>query len=179
MRDIEIRSVLNKSILAKYHNDPDSKVVNEFSICQGIARVDIAVVNGSLHGYEIKSAYDNLLRLPNQIHLYSKVFDYITIITEQKHLNGIKEIVPKWVGIYICNNEGLTVDNVPDRNLIQDPHFIARMLWKEELIQLLNLYDIKFNSKDRNWVLCDKLIKNVDLPTLLDNVRKILKFRLS
>ena len=71
-------------------NDPQTLIVEELGIRQGAARVDVAVVNGSLHGYEIKSARDTLERLPKQSELYSSVFDTITLVTAENHLMGPK-----------------------------------------------------------------------------------------
>ena len=46
--------------------NPNSRVVDELELLRGVVRVDVAVISDTLHGYEIKSASDNLIRLPNQ-----------------------------------------------------------------------------------------------------------------
>ena len=69
-------------------------------VCSGCARIDIAVINGKIHGFEIKSEQDNLERLPSQVELYSKVFDTITIVAAENHFNKLNEIIPNWWGIY-------------------------------------------------------------------------------
>ena len=64
MRDSEIRNTLRATLLSEHAGDPTAVVIDELGICQGSARIDMAVVNGSLNGYEIKSDLDTLARLP-------------------------------------------------------------------------------------------------------------------
>jgi len=61
----------------------------------GDARIDLAVVNGKLHGYEIKSDADTLKRLPAQAEVYSAVFDLVTIVVGEHHLDTVRAIVPE------------------------------------------------------------------------------------
>jgi hypothetical protein len=67
-------------------------------VCSGCARIDIAVINGKIHGFEIKSEQDNLERLPSQVELYNNVFDTITIVAAENHFNKLNEIIPKLGG---------------------------------------------------------------------------------
>ena len=67
MRDSDIREVLLDSWQKKYFSDESTRVFEELGLCQGDARVDVAVVNGSIHGFEIKSERDSLDRLSNQL----------------------------------------------------------------------------------------------------------------
>ena len=66
LKDSDIRKSLYNNILKKHEDASDTIVLNELGLLQGACRVDIAVVNGSLHGYEIKSEADTLDRLPYQ-----------------------------------------------------------------------------------------------------------------
>ena len=63
MRDEDIRSVLRARLALEYGTDPSALVLDEFGLACSSARVDLAVVNGCLHGYEIKSDVDSLARL--------------------------------------------------------------------------------------------------------------------
>ena len=47
-------------------------------------RIDIAVVKGALHGFEIKSDFDNLKRLARQVDLYSQVLDRATLVVGER-----------------------------------------------------------------------------------------------
>lgn len=99
MNDKEIRVLLDRTEFVAYNDDPLSKVVHEF--CVFDARIDVAVINDSLHGYEIKSAVDTLKRLPAQIEAYSKVFDYLTVYTENNHYGAFIASYPIGLG-YVC-----------------------------------------------------------------------------
>src|ERR1700674_1251921 len=70
LRDSEIRAALRAKLHSIHSQDPETVVIDELSLCQGDARVDMAVVNGSLSGYEIKSDRDTLTRLPRQLAVY-------------------------------------------------------------------------------------------------------------
>mgnify|MGYP000211545537 CR=1 FL=1 len=99
MRDLDVRNKLHEQKLNYFHNDPKSYVIDEVEVCYGEARVDIAVINGKLHAYEIKSEQDTLGRLKKQIEAYSRVFDFITLVVGQSHLERAKLLTPKWWGL--------------------------------------------------------------------------------
>src|SRR5437868_15105658 len=87
--------------MARRHStEPDTLVVEELGLCQGIARVDLAVVNGNVHGYEIKSECDTLARLPGQISVYSRTLEFVTVITASAHIGNVRHRVPRWWGIW-------------------------------------------------------------------------------
>ena len=70
----------------------------------GIKRkvVDLVVLQkNKIIAVEIKSDSDNLNRLEEQISEYKKIFDYILIVTTEKHASRISEVVPSEIGIYI------------------------------------------------------------------------------
>lgn len=99
--DVDIRKILYSSFLAEkeFIEEADTVIINELDVCAGVSRADIAVVNGKIHGYEIKSKQDNLERLPGQVENYNRVFDTMTIVTYKGHLDKVRNIVPKWWGI--------------------------------------------------------------------------------
>jgi hypothetical protein len=87
MRDIDVRTVLAAEVERRYKGDSETLIIHELSVCSGNARIDLAVVNGKLHGYEIKSDSDTLKRLPAQSEVYNAVFDQVTIVVGEHHLN--------------------------------------------------------------------------------------------
>lgn len=181
MKDPCIRKLLKDTQLGHFYNDPESRVIEEMNLPVAKARIDIAVLNGSLHGYEIKSASDTLKRLPGQLEAYAKVFDYLSIVTEDKYCEEIKELAPSWVGIITCyENNGITsIKHIrkPKLNKQQHGFYLAKLLWREELITVLNDRQISFRKKDRNWLLCEALALGVDVKTLSSIVRETLKMR--
>ncbi|WP_128815240.1 hypothetical protein [Vibrio sp. 624788] len=53
--DSEIREAFHKKKLKSQHEDNQTLVIDELGLMHGSNRIDIAVVNGCIHGYEIKS----------------------------------------------------------------------------------------------------------------------------
>ncbi len=75
MRELDVRTALHKTEIARLLDlDASSLVVDELGIMEGKYRIDVAVIGSVLHGYEIKSASDNLDRLAAQQESYSKIF---------------------------------------------------------------------------------------------------------
>ena len=99
MNDQQIRNSFHHKYLHKHHEDSATLVVDELGLQHGKCRADIAVINGHLIGYEIKSDADSLKRLDNQIASYNLVFDYISVIVAVCHLEETTTIVPDWWGI--------------------------------------------------------------------------------
>ena len=75
LTDTEIRTALRSRLMASDAAERDTVVLDELGVFCGQARIDLALVNGSLHGYEIKSNRDSLRRLGGQMALYSRVLD--------------------------------------------------------------------------------------------------------
>ncbi|MEP7235533.1 MAG: sce7726 family protein [Ignavibacteriota bacterium] len=144
MNDSEIRNVLLLD-LGKSHGN-DTKIVNELGICQGVARIDIAMINGSLSGFEIKSEKDTLSRLPRQISFYNKVFDFITIVTTDTHLAGVRQLIPHWWGISVAakENEVIKITTLKECDLNEnvDIFSLSQLLWRDEALELLSHHGI-------------------------------------
>lgn len=181
MKDPAIRQILKRTQLAQYDKDPHSKIVEEMILPVAGARIDIAVINGAFHGYEIKSASDTLKRLPDQLKSYGLVFDYLTIVTEQKYSQKIIDIIPEWVGVSVCSdmsNENEFQEIKPSLpNKERNGFYIAKLLWKEELMSILIGHDIPFRKSDRAWTMCETLANNLDTDSLSHSVRETLKTR--
>ena len=79
---------------------------NEFMY--GLKRkvVDLVVLKKNrTFAVEIKSSNDNLIRLEEQIREYKKVFDYVLIVTTEKHKTNIIEKTSDDIGIYIVQDD--------------------------------------------------------------------------
>jgi hypothetical protein len=182
VKDPQIRALLQRTELAQYANDPHSRIVHEMQLPVAGARVDVAIINGHLRGYEIKGASDTLKRLPNQLKAYSLVFDYITVVTEAKYQEKILAIVPEWVGVSLCSDDSaaeLVEVQKGKPNQQRDAFFIAKLLFKEELMLVLEEHGIRFRKSDRAWTLCEILANNLHIDELAQSVRGELKKRIA
>lgn len=182
LRDSDIREVLLEELFLRYSNDFNTKIVNELGILHGQSRIDVAVVNGILHGYEIKSESDNLLRLPLQIEDYSKVFDRMTIVVQRNYLNQVREIIPKWWGIALVTrqNDRLSIKEVRKGRLNTkvDPFSLSHFLWRNEAVDLLKAKGLQkgYLSKPRHE-LYEKICTSLSLEEIKFTVNQCLKMR--
>lgn len=99
MNDPEVRHALKRTVLSRYVRDPQSLVLDELGLRHGAARVDLAVVNGMIHGFEIKADRDTLYRLPSQASIYSSVLDRVTLVASSRHMKPALGLVPDWWGV--------------------------------------------------------------------------------
>jgi hypothetical protein len=182
MRDIDIRRQLLAEMNRKYHLDSETRIVQELGLCQGIARIDIAVVNGSLHGYEIKSERDTLSRLPGQIDVYNRTLEFVTIVTAPNHADKVRGIVPDWWGVRtaIPYANGLTLKTLrrAKRNPAVVPFAMAQLLWREEALQVLEDHNLARGIRSRpREELWRRLASELSLADLGQIVRERLKCR--
>ena len=181
MKDQDIRKILRETSLKRFISDPDSKIVDELNVPITKSRIDIAVLNGHIHGYEIKSSKDNLNRLPHQIEGYTKVFDYLTVVTENKHQKKVLEILPEWVGLQVCiadstGNKIITLRK-PSYNKNKKGFFLAKLLWREEMEKVLEINNIPYRKRDTIWKLSELLERKISIKKLSKIVRETLKSR--
>lgn len=180
-----IRATLMEQLEKLHAEDPVHRIVEELGVNHGSARVDVAVINGVLHGYEIKSDRDTLLRLPGQIRAYNAVFDKVTIIVGFSHKYEAMEMIPDWWGISIAKvtKDGHLVFNEirkAEFNQNRDAVSIARLLWREEALNLLEeMNEAKgFYSKPRTAIY-EKLAVTLETNALAHKVRETLCLRSS
>lgn len=182
MRDSDVRAAVRAQLESHYSNDEQTKIVEEMGIWSGSVRIDMAVINGELCGYELKSDRDTLDRLPAQAELYSRVFDRVSLVVGEKHLSQARSIVPKWWGIIAARMRNGSIDLIKKRsakiNRRPDALLIARLLWKHEALAVLESRGIARGnrSKPANF-LHEKLAAEIPLPELSAYVRSTLKER--
>lgn len=182
MKDTDIRKVLLHQLHNSYIDDTDTIIVEELGLCQGEARIDVAVINGSIHGYEIKSELDTLKRLPAQREIYNKTLDTITLIAGTNHVEHAINEIPKWWGvaeaIYIRNKIHINKIRRPKHNNNADPYSIVQLLWRDEALDALRTRGLHrgFVSKPRE-VLWNRLVEHLDFNELRHEVRCRIKSR--
>jgi hypothetical protein len=176
-----LRNVLDKD-LKEYRAESGrpAEILEELGVKHGTARIDIAVINGVMHGYEIKSDRDTLERLPQQMNEFNAVFDKLTLVVGKRHLYDAINIVPDWWGIIVAkidaNHEIFfqTIREAED-NKDQVGVSIARLLWKEEALQILEEQNKAkgVRSKPREFIY-QRLANVLDAETLKEKVRHAL-----
>ncbi len=95
MRDRDIRAALHAHLDDVHASDgSNTKIIDELALGRGRARMDVAVVNGALCGYEIKSAHDTFARLADQQVMYDRTFDRVTIVVPESRVTSVAKLVP-------------------------------------------------------------------------------------
>jgi hypothetical protein len=182
MRDIDVRQALWRKVLADHIKDPRTRVVPELGVAYGEARVDIAVVNGRLHGFEIKSDSDTLARLPAQVEAYSRVFDRVTLVAGSKHITALMALIPDWWGIKIATSGVRNAIHFSDlRATSQNPSIdgtsLAALLWRDEALGALTARGVKAIKSKTRAQLAVLLAETLSLKELRQVVREAIKTR--
>ena len=177
LRDCDIRAALSKDLLDSHSGEADTLVLEEFG-CKA-ARADLAVINGVMHCYEIKSGADKLSRLPTQIPAYSAVFDRVTLVLEANHLVKAETIIPAWWGITVARRQGEEVSLKKLRkgslNRRLNPLALAKMLWKDEVSRVARDHNVqKFQTISMQW---QAVADGLPLSLLASVVRQAIKAR--
>lgn len=178
---VALRTVLQAELKEyKLEKKLPAEIFEELGVSHGTARIDLAVINGVMHGYEIKSDRDTLDRLPEQMKEYNDVFDKMTLVVGKKHLYHAINIIPEWWGVTLAKNDtdGVVVFQeirACRSNQQQMGVSIARLLWRREALQILEEKNTAkgFRSKTRS-VIYDKLSEVVETEALKGYVRNVL-----
>lgn len=182
LKDNDIREVLLGELCYRHANDDETKIVNEMGVLHGQSRIDVAVINGILHGYEIKSESDNLVRLPSQIVDYNSVFDRMTIVVQRNYLDEVRKMVPKWWGIMLITKWDKKINIREVRkgkfNPNIDPFALSHLLWRDEALDILKERDLHkgYLSKPRKEIY-QRLIECLEIEELRKCISKQLRSR--
>ncbi len=183
MNDIEIRHYFHKNRLRRHHFAKDTLVLDELGLKHGKRRADIAVINGHLDGYEIKSDKDTLSRFSEQITVYNLVFDHATLIVGPRHIQKAKAQLPEWWGVILCqkgNRGAINFKSIRRAKINKsvDPHSIAELLWRSEAEEILR--GLNFSPKilrQPRAVLYKCLVEHFNINKMRYIVRDRLKMR--
>lgn len=141
VREADIRTALRWYLSSEHAEEPDTLIVDELALCQSEARIDVAAINGRLHGYEIKSADDDLARLPHQVQVYNQVLDTVSIVLTARHKDEARQIAPRCWGIieatYSNGQVRLRRRRKSRQNRKIKPYALAQLLWRPEALAVL------------------------------------------
>lgn len=141
-RDLEIRVALHERKLGAFRNAPNTIVIDELGLSHAKVRIDVAVINGCVHGYEIKSSLDTLDRLPAQLQFYNQCLEKLTLVCAPCHIDGALEVLPEWCGILEVRKGrrgGISFSTIRRTKINPeiDPVQLAHLLWRPEALALL------------------------------------------
>lgn len=166
------KNKIANQILIKKHNTK-ATMLSEFRV--GINKADCVILNGFSTCYEIKTEFDNLNRLPEQLNSYIKLFDFVYVVSAEKHIDKIKEIIPDGVGIIELTQRGALKEKIKASKLITkiDPFLVINSLRSEEYMSIVKTVD-GFLPKMSNMAVFDYcLSKFMEISS--DDLRKLFR----
>lgn len=184
MRDRDVRESVWRWLEDAHAGDPDTLMLDELGILNGATRIDIAVINSEIEGYELKSERDTLERLPQQRDLYNKALDRVSLVVAENHCAAAIDLVPDWWGLAIARKSKdrvvVTRERLPKLNPALDATTLASFLWRDEALAILERHEVAqgVRSKPRE-ALYQRLAEALDLDTVRFEIRTALKARSS
>lgn len=128
--DFFIRHTFFDKVLSK------KKAVSFFEMPISSSRVDMASVNGTSIGYEIKTEYDNLQRLEKQIADYSRILEYVYVVCPDSMIPDVLSTIPDYCGIFSYDgrrsNASFKVFSEAKKSPNLDVSTMVRCMLKEE-----------------------------------------------
>jgi hypothetical protein len=183
MNDKQIRVAVYQKLFRRYSTKSNALVLEEIGIRHGAARIDFLVINGLLHGFELKSDKDNLSRLENQIQIYSSVLDRVTLVVGYRLADKALRMVPEWWGVKLVNSGkrgGIYFRDArtPKKNPSVDKNAVVKLLWQDEALQVLEELgaDAGVRSKTRKEIYA-RLAECAGLDLIRAKVRHFLGLR--
>jgi hypothetical protein len=159
----------------------DAVLINEMVVANWSRRADIAVVNGKLYAFEIKSDFDSLQRLDGQVSAYLDRFDKVTVVTTRKFTNLISEQMPPDVEIWEAISDGEDVSfRVARRGKTKEitcKRTLCGFLLKSEIISFLRQSNAPPNLQELSREDLISLAKARSLKELRSYVLACLKVR--
>jgi hypothetical protein len=183
LRDAELRHAVRERLLHRAQQDAETLVIDELGLDHGACRIDIAVINGSIRGLEIKAEADTLVRLPRQVAAYGDVVSKATLVVATRHLEAALSMIPAWWGV-VSAQRGLTQGVLFRRirkervNRNVNPLMLARLLWRPEVLALLRESGhAERTLRQPREVLYERLVAELPGRLLAKAVREALKSR--
>ncbi len=181
MRDSDIRTALDNLLKERHGTEPDTVIRHEVGLCAGKRRIDVAVINSEIIGYEIKSDEDTLKRLEGQAEVYGAVLDKAVLVTTKRHLEEALNKLPNWWGVTIAYNKKgnicLKEIRKPSVNNHHDAFSLAQLLWREEALEELRLRNkgqgLSQKARYYVWAALVDVVSLDDLRTIVRNRLKV------
>ncbi|MGR2946166.1 sce7726 family protein [Vibrio vulnificus] len=179
LNDPEIRIAL-KEYLLRLPTKPQV-ILEELHVHKGNAIADLVAVYKEPHCYEIKGDNDNITRIEKQGFFYNLVFNKITLVTTQKHLNNALSKAPAHWGIIVVSRDDCKFKIKHHRKASNNPFFnkekAIQTLWRQEMISIIQEQKLDISLKLNKTDLASNLASLLNKGTIHTNVAKMLTAR--
>ena len=85
-----VKNTIANNVLLGTYSMNTASMLSELRI--GTNKADCVIINGLSTCYEIKTQFDSLKRLPEQLETYTRAFDKTIVVAHDKHLNALYKI---------------------------------------------------------------------------------------
>ncbi|EHQ5004380.1 sce7726 family protein [Salmonella enterica] len=158
----------------------NATIINEMVVANWSRRADLAVANGHLQAFEIKSDFDSLKRLDGQLETFTSRFEKVTVVCAPKFTYEIAKKVKSDVGVieYLNTNKGVRFKIVQRGRtaVLGNKKVYINFLLKKELQLLLIENGKKFLFESGREAL-ERIAEQIPLSRIRDFVLKSIKQR--
>lgn len=177
-----IRFALCEILHSQEKGESDSIIIEELGLCRGQSRVDVALVSGIMHGFEIKSDRDSLTRLSQQCEMYSRIFDKTTLVVGSRHYSKALSLIPEWWGVLRVEQSDIGPTFVRERaekaNPGRESRAIVELLWLDEAIGALEERNAARGARSKpRKIVWDRVCEILSIDEISAIVRERLKVR--
>ena len=170
------KNLIARKILRSKHSLQSSVLLSEFRVGQN--KADLVLLNGCSTCYEIKTEYDSLNRLEDQLQSYIQLFEKVYVVCPSSLQVDVEAIIPHSVGIIVLtdNNTLRTIKDAISNNIF-DISLMMKSLRKEEYLDIAeNIYGLKIDVPNTQvFDLCFKILNKSDRDVVNNLFLKTLK----
>lgn len=139
------KNIIARKILIGRHSLKTSTLLSEFRV--GKNKADLVLLNGCSTCYEIKTEYDSLIRLADQLKSYTKLFNKVVVVCSSRMISDVLFLAPANIGIIeFTDTCKLKTIREPISNNSIDLELMMRSLRKEEYLSIAeHIYKLKID----------------------------------
>ncbi|WP_151690947.1 sce7726 family protein [Acinetobacter junii] len=170
------KNLIARKILRSKHSLQSSVLLSEFRVGQN--KADLVLLNGCSTCYEIKTEYDSLNRLEDQLQSYIQLFEKVYVVCPSSLQVDVEAIIPHSVGIIVLTDNNIlrTIKDAISNNIF-DISLMMKSLRKEEYLDIAeNIYGLKIDVPNTQvFDLCFKILNKSDRAVVNNLFLKTLK----
>ncbi|CCG41594.1 sce7726 family protein [Magnetospirillum molischianum] len=158
----DVKKAFLRYLVGSRHWRSDPVPASEMVVDSWRGRVDIALFNGHLHAFEIKSDADKLDRLPDQIRRMMRHFDNVGVVCGDRHLDKVDAVVDEVgegrVGVYRVGSDGTVRQKRLGRIVtVKEPSALASFLLREDIEAAFERGRVPFQKEEYAYILRQRI----------------------
>lgn len=156
------KNTVAEKILLGRHSVNTATILPEFRV--GRSKADCVILNGSSTCYEIKSDFDNLDRLPEQLSFYRRIFDKTYVVVGGSHVAKVQSLCCDDVGVIeLTSKRSLRV--IREAKTSKDPVDVPilmrslRVSEYKEIVSKVSMESVDYPNTEI-FSVCEEVLKN-------------------